>query len=103
MAKFATNSRYHKTDKIIVDGIETVGTWNQPSYLVERPSDDYILKYSVNNVVEGRPDLIAAQVYGSPLLDWVLIAFNSPAEVLNWPTAGTTIDYPTPDLVFSQL
>jgi hypothetical protein len=103
MAKFSFNSRYRQTDKIIVDDIETVGTWSQPSYLVERPSEDYISKYAVTSAVEGRPDLIATELYGTPLLDWVLIAFNGPAEVLNWPTVGTTIDYPVKDLVLSEL
>ncbi len=103
MAKFSFQSRYRKTDQIIVDGVETVGTWKQPNYLIERPKENFILRYYVTNAVEGRPDLIANQLYGTPTLDWVLIAFNSPTECLNWPTAGTTIEYPSQDLVLSQL
>ena len=103
MAKFAFNSRYRNTDMIIVDNVETVGTWNQPTYLEQRPGEEFIFKYSINSAVEGRPDLIATELYGTPFLDWVLIAFNSPAEVLNWPTAGTTIEYPDQELVLSQL
>jgi hypothetical protein len=103
MAKFNFHSRYRKTDKIIVDDIETVGTWSQPSYLIERPSDKFIFKYAVTSATEARPDLIAKEIYGAADLDWVLVAFNGPAEVLNWPTSGTTIDYPSKDLVMAEL
>lgn len=87
----------------IVDGVETVGTWNMPTYLVERPDNSMIYKYYVSSAVEGRPDLIANFVYGTPLLDWVIIAFNNPNDILNWPMAGETIEYPHQDLVMSQL
>ena len=103
MAKFNFHSRYRKTSPIIVDNAETIGTWSQPNYLVERPLDKFILKYSVTSAIEGRPDLIAQAVYGASDLDWVIIAFNSPTEILNWPTAGTTIEYPSQDLVMSEL
>lgn len=103
MAKFTSNSRYRTTDMIIVGGAETLGAWNQPSYLLERPGDDFIASFAVNNTVEGRPDLIANEIYGTPLLDWVIIAFNAPTELLNWPTAGTTIEYPMKELVLAEL
>lgn len=102
MAKFAFSSRFYNTDMIIVDGYETVGTWNQPSYLVERPSEGLIAKFYVPNALEGRPDLIAQQIYGNPKLDWVLIAFNNPPELLNWPRAGDLIEIVDPAIVYSS-
>jgi len=103
MEIFGYKSRYRNTDMIVVDGVETVGTWNQPSYLLNRPTDNFIGKYYVVNAVEGRPDLIAQAVYGSPELDWVVIAFNNPPEILNWPRAGDMIDIVDRDLVFAEL
>jgi len=88
---------------IVVDGVETVGTWNQPSYLLERPDETMIDKFYVSNAVEGRPDLIAQAMYGSPELDWVIIAFNNPPEILNWPRAGDMIDIVMRELVFAEL
>lgn len=103
MAKFNSRSRYRRSQMVIADGVETVGTWSQPSYLKERPDSSFISTFYVTNAHEGRPDLIADRIYGSPDLDWVLIAFNAPNEILNWPTAGTTIEYPSRDLVFAKL
>jgi hypothetical protein len=83
--------------------VETVGTWNQPSYLLQRPSVRAISKFYVSNAVEGRPDLIASMVYGAADLDWVLIAFNNPPEILNWPKAGDSIEIVSRDLVYAEL
>lgn len=103
MVDFNFRSRYRRTQVGIYEGAETVGVWNQPNFLKQRPSEDQIFRYYVSSAFEGRPDLIADSVFGSPFLDWVLIAFNAPVEVLNWPPAGTTIEYPSPYLVQSQL
>ena len=100
-------TRFNRTDKIIIDGKETYGFWSQPIWLKERPNDEDILTYNVGNDVEGRPDLISNEIYNTPFLDWVLIAFNNrffPTEeskiVLNWPRAGSIIRYPSERLVF---
>ena len=103
MVQFDYMSRYRQTEQIVVDGKETVGYWNQPSYLSERPANAYINRLYISSALAGRPDLIANALYGSPQLDWVLIAFNNPTEPLNWPSPGTTIEYPSYDLVRSEL
>lgn len=108
MSIFPYRSRYRNTEMVIADGVdivgaETVGTWNQPSYLLERPSERAISRFYVNNAVEGRPDLIASVVYGAADLDWVLIAFNHPPEILNWPRAGDLIEIVSRDLVYAEL
>jgi len=88
---------------IVVDGVETVGVWNQPSYLIERPDDAYISKFHVTSALEGRPDLIAYAVYKSAELDWVIIAFNNPSEILNWPKAGDMIEIVAQELIHAEL
>lgn len=103
MSEFAFSSRYRNTDLTIVEGLETVGVWEQPSYLVKRPSESLISRYYVDNAFEGRPDLIANLYYGNPRLDWVIIAFNNPSELLNWPRAGDIIEIVDSSLVYSAL
>jgi hypothetical protein len=96
-------SRFKISDRIIVDGKETFGTWKQFSFLKTRPSDEFIGTYNVTSATEGRPDLIAFAVYGSAQLDWVLIAFNKVRETLNWPRAGDLIEYPLETIVLPEL
>jgi hypothetical protein len=103
MVKFNFKSRYTNTEQIVVDSKETVGVWNQPSYLITRPAEANILRFYVTSALEGRPDLIAYSVYGYAELDWVIVAFNNPPEILNWPRAGDLIEYPVGSLVYAEL
>jgi len=98
--------RFLDTDKIIVDGKETYSIWRQPPWLKEKPEDGDILSYVIPSNYEGRPDLISNELYGTPLLGWVVIAFNArffhsdARDVLNWPRTGTLIKLPIRSLVF---
>lgn len=109
MTNFGNFSRYRSTPKIIEDGKETIGVWKEPSYIKTKPSDSNIGVYQVRKSKEGRPDLIANQLYGNTKLSWVLIAFNAAhynngaRNSLNWPLAGTTIYYPVESIVFPAL
>lgn len=103
MTDFDEYSRYRTTQLLVVDGKETLGAWSQPPFLLNRPTDDEIGVFRVTSAVEGRPDLIANQLYGSPLLDWVLIAFNNARTSINWPRAGTAIEYPMKSVVIPEI
>lgn len=110
MADLHHFSRFRQTPQTIVDGVETLGPWVQPSWLKKKPNDASIGVFRVNNAFEGRPDLIAERLYGSSLFDWVLIAFNAAhnndvgARIgLNWPAAGATIIYPLDSIVYPEL
>jgi hypothetical protein len=100
MAKLDDFSRFFQTGETIVDGNETFGIWKPPSFIRVRPLEEKIGRFRVTSQTEGRPDLIANALYGTPLLDWVLISFNKVRDPLNWPRAGTTIEYPIDSLVF---
>ncbi len=110
MAELDNFSRLLRTQQIIFQGKETFGSWSSFSWLENRPADNLISNFYVTPALEGRPDLIASQIYGTPLLDWVLISFNSrvgndetAAKALTWPKAGQIIEYPTESLVVSSL
>jgi len=103
MPKADDFSRFSKSELIIVDGKETYGAWAQFKFLKTRPAEDLIKVFQVTSVTEGRPDLIANQVYGTPLLDWVLIAFNNVRDTLNWPMAGSLIEYPVDSIVLPEI
>lgn len=102
MADLDQFSRLGQTQQIIFNGVETFGIWKQPSFLKERPSEANIGVFRVNTQTEGRPDLIANELYGTPLLDWVLISFNK-VRSLNWPRAGDSIEYPLDVVVLPEL
>ena len=102
MVKLSDFSRFGRTEMIITNGVETFGTWTQPSYLLTRPDESLISKLKITSQFAGRPDLISNKLYGTPLLDWVLIAFNNVTE-LNWPKIGDIIEYPASLLVFPSL
>ena len=103
MAKLHQFSRFQTTEPIIVGGNDTYGVWKQPSFLVTRPREDQIGVFRVTSALEGRPDLIAYKLYGTPLLDWVLISFNNARRALNWPKAGDSIEYPLDEVVLPSL
>jgi len=97
-------SRFSRTEMIIVDNNETFGVWKTYSFLKQRPRDEDIGVFQVTNDLEGRPDLISFRIYGTPLLDWVLISFNSAGRnVLNWPRAGDIIEYPVESIVIPEV
>lgn len=103
-----STSRFQLTPAVIVDGpngekVETFGIWVRPKFLQTRPSKENIGKYAVDAGHAGRPDKIAAQIYGVSLYDWIIIAFNNAYETAGWPKAGTTIEYPLPQVVFIEI
>lgn len=100
MAQLDDFSRLFQTPKTVVDGNETFGVWNPPSFIKIRPDENRINRYVVTNATEGRPDNISNILYGTPFLDWVLISFNKIRDPLNWPRAGEIIEYPDESLVF---
>jgi len=102
MAELDQFSRFNGSEQTIFDGVETYGYWNAQSFLIKRPTEDLIGIFRVLPAVEGRPDLISNQLYGTPLLDWVLIAFNNVTD-LNWPRAGDVVEYPNKQLVIREV
>jgi hypothetical protein len=92
-------SRFDKTDRVLYDGHETYGRWNNP---ITEQLLNSLSPYVVNQYA-GRPDLIAYQLYGNSSFDWLLIAVNNATESLNWPRAGTTILVPSASLISSEL
>lgn len=106
----ADYSRLDKTAMVVVDGHETHGVWNTPTWLREKPEDNLIFTFNVDNRYEGRPDLISNQIYNTPFLDWVLIAFNAKfypnsdsRKILNWPRSGDIVRYPASSIVFPDV
>ncbi len=96
-------SRFSTTPTTIFDGRETYGPWVSYDFLKTRPKDDDIRVYTVTSAMEGRPDLIANAVYGTPALFWVLIAFNKAMGAINWPRSGDVIEYPSESIVIPEL
>ena len=94
-------SRFKEADFIRKDGIDTFGLWVRPTFLIEENlEDEDIIKVNIDQSRAGRPDQIANEFYGTPLLEWVVVMFNRPLNTLGWPQAGTVIKIPTRITVF---
>lgn len=85
------------------NGVEALARWEQPSWLLERPAEQHIGRLLVTSDLAGRPDKISAQIYGTSLLDWVLIAFNQVTNPFGWPTTGTVVEFPVESIVLGEL
>lgn len=96
-------SRYNLTEKTIYNGQDTYGLWKQHSFLTATLSDDQIGTFVVTSNYEGKPALIAYEIYRESLLDWVLLAFNDVRDPFTWPKTGTIVKYPIESLVFPEL
>jgi hypothetical protein len=96
-------SRFGKTPLIIFENEETFGRWKPLSLLLHRPDDEFIGIFQVTSAVEGKPHNISNAIYGTSLLDWVLIAFNNVRDPFGWPRAGDVIEYPLEEILFPEL
>lgn len=97
-----STSRLNKTPNITYDNQSIPGKWVEPSWLKTKLDISQEALFSVTSEFEGKPDLIANQIYGNPFLDWVLIAYNN-AEPFGWPKAGSIIKYPIERVVYTSL
>jgi len=96
-------SRFRDTPTILQDGEEVWGTWHKQSFLTKQLPQSQQTAYRVGNDKEGRPDLIAQELYGTSKLDWLLIAHNDALDVFNWPRAGTVITAPITSVVLGEV
>lgn len=99
-----STSRFRLTEPIVIDGRETFGLWTRPEGLKrENLNQDDIKTIRITQATAGRPDLIAFQEYGTPLLEWIIIMFNRPRNTLNWPPVGAQIDIPRRGVVLGNV
>lgn len=103
MANLSGVSRFKKTSLIKTkDGRETYGIMSGFDR-IKNIKDDEFNFFTVSNGFEGRCDLIAAQNYGDPHLEWIIVISNRVKNPLNWPKAGDVIKLPRLDFVRSVL
>jgi hypothetical protein len=93
-------SRLLRTPEIIYNGRETFDVWSKHRFLTEEVDSGVFV---VSSGYAGRPDKISAVLYGTPYLDWVLIAYNNPLEPFGWPASGSIIRYPLDSEVFPSI
>ncbi len=76
-----------------------LGWWERLAML---PDDDDLF-VTISNRQDRRPDIIAADYYGQANLAWVVLQFNSIADINLELTAGTEIRLPTQDRLFFDM
>lgn len=84
------------------EGAETFGLLTKYSFLDPKNlTQQQVIKLTITPNLVGRPDLIANQVYNSPVLDWVVVLFNKPLNPVGWPANGTVITLPVARIVLA--
>lgn len=97
-------SRFRFTDPVIFNGKDTFPLPTKPSFLDKSTlRENEIIRRTVTSKTQGRPDLIANDVYGTSFLFWVPILFNKPEEPIGWPPTGLVIELPIPRKVLAEL
>jgi len=99
MANLTGVSRFKKTSLIKTKrGIDTYGIMSGYDRIKNIQEDEFDF-FNVTSGFEGRCDLIAAQNYGDPHLEWVIVISNRIKNPFNWPKAGDVIILPRSDFV----
>lgn len=93
-------SRFKLSQPISIDGIDTYGLLKKFPFLDANSLDETdIVTIAVTPTLAGKPWAIADRLYGSPVLDWVIILFNRPINPMNWPENGSIIKAPAQKVV----
>lgn len=100
----ATSSVNKRNSRYVQGGTTTtfplrLGFWER---LVLLPDDDDLF-HTITNRQDGRADIIAADVYNKPELDWLVLQFNNIVDINLELRTGTEIRLPTPDRVFFDM
>lgn len=98
-----SNSRYKKTDQVVVNGKTSFGLASKFNFLDKNFVGDNKTKIIVNERYKHNPSLIAFDYYGDATLYWVVVLYNSPRSIFRWPELNTEIEIPNSNLVISQL
>lgn len=99
-----TNSLYNKFSRYIAGGVaETNGSniewWERTVF----PRDSSDIPYVVENVYEGRLELIATVFYDEPRWWWVIAQYNNILDPFSEVTAGRILMIPTKTRVTALL
>jgi len=100
----STSSVNKRNSRYVQGGTTTtfstrLGWWDR---LVMLPDDEDV-NHTITGRQDRRPDVIAFDVYGKSELAWVVLQFNSIADINIELRAGTVISLPTPDRVFFDM
>lgn len=99
--KIATNNRMSRyvqggfSDKYS----NRIGWWEKYAY--EKRDDD--IRYTISSRQQGRPDLIAYDVYGKTSLMWLVLQYNSIVDQNTELTAGKLLRLPTQRRVMLEI
>lgn len=101
----ASYSRFKNTDLILTrDGEPTYGYMNKFNFLKkDKLNKEDIILIEIKNDRSGKPDLISNDLYKSPIFFWILLLFNNVKQPFGWPKTSTTIEAPSPSVVFREL
>lgn len=104
MAARNPQSRFGKSNPIMVDGFATFGMLTKYPFLnPANLTQEQVTKLTITPDLAGRPDQIAQKLYNSPVLDWVIVLYNKPLNPVGWPANGAVISAPVASVVLPAL
>jgi len=99
-----SQSRFRFSTPIVRDNIETFGLMMKHNFLDPKNlTEDDIVSVNITHEFVGKPWAVAEKLYGSPMLDWVIVLFNKPLNPVNWPHMGTVIKAPSINIVLPNV
>lgn len=93
-------NRFNLSDPILFNNVETFGLLTKYPFLdAANLEDSQIQTIAVTQEMSNNPPIISNILYGTPMLDWVIVLFNKPLNPVNWPKTGSIIRAPIADVV----
>ena len=98
------NSIYEKNSRYVHGGTTEVSStfleyWNRRKI----PVSDTDTTYTIEELYEGRPDLLAAVMYGDSRLWWVILQYNAILDPITEFVQGRELVLPTKDRMFDEI
>lgn len=92
------NSRYSQGGTVELIG-NNIGWWERHVY--QRSDSDVV--FTVTSRYARRPDLLANDLYNTPILQWFILQYNAIVDINEEFIEGSTITLPTKARLFGEL
>ena len=94
-------SRFVQGGKVTIKK-KAVGWWERSPFLSKRADDDIIIE-SLPAQYNGRPDLLAYDMYGSNNLEWLVLQYNKIVDINEEFATGARLVLPTKFRVYNSM
>lgn len=90
--------RYSQGGTIELHG-NAIAWWERQVY----PKSETDISYTISPIYARRPDLLANDLYGTPILQWFILQYNTIVDINNEFVEGNKLILPTKARLFGEL